>query len=249
MTNSHSRRGFVRIFALLTATSALPGRFWTQSVLAQADSPPGDGGVLRLKLSDFTALQHDFGSVRIGTSPVGGDHRPSGLFYPVLINRAPQGQFYALDTACSHEGCTVPVYDPAARLMQCPCHGSQYGIDGQVKRGPANFPLRQFAIHYDGADALAIDLPDISFSLAPVQVQNSPARIALEFIAFEQLEYEIRFRPTAADGWAGPVPFSLTPDGPATQTVIVGAANFARVYLDRASPSGLYAVTMRVSQV
>src|SRR5258708_758289 len=83
---------------------------------------------------------------------------PTGLFYPVIVNRAPNARFIALDSACSHEGCTIPIFDPALRYMECLCHGSQYLIDGTVRRGPANFPLRQFTTHFDGLNALAIEL-------------------------------------------------------------------------------------------
>jgi nitrite reductase/ring-hydroxylating ferredoxin subunit len=245
-----SRRRLVRLFALFAASSTLPGGRWSARVLAQAQSSSStDEGLLRIRLSDFPALQNDFGSVRIGTSPIGSDHYPVGLFYPVLINRAPGPQFYALDSACSHEGCTVPTLDPSTRVMQCLCHGSVYGIDGQVQHGPANFSLRQFALRYDGANSLVIEMPDVSFSLTAVQVRAGSGRIRLDFIAFDQIEYEVHFRPNLAASWIGPVAFSLTADGPADQTKLLGAADFASVFLDRTSPAGLYAVAMRTSQV
>jgi Rieske Fe-S protein len=246
---SHSRRQFIKTFAVFTAAAVAPSR-WQAVVLADVQpSVPPDIGLMRLRLSDFPVLQKPFGSLRLGTSPIGSDHFPVGLFYPVLINRGLSGQFYALDTSCSHEGCTVPTYDPAAQCMQCPCHGSQYYIDGTVRRGPANFPLRSFTIHYDGADALAIELPDVSFGLEPVQVQPNGGRLQLRFIGFDQLQYELRFRPNATTDWIGPVLFSLTPTGPANQTSVVGHADYANVYLDRTAAAGFYAVVIRTAPV
>jgi Rieske Fe-S protein len=245
---SDTRRGFVKRFALFSATAALPGAPWRARVLADVQPPPTDAGVLKLRLADFPTLQKDFGSVRIGTSAVGTDHRPKGLFYPVLINRGPGGKWYALDSACSHEGCTVPTFNASSRVMECPCHGSQYLLDGTVQRGPANFPLRQFPIQFDGEN-LAISVPDVSFSLEATQVQAGPGRLRLDFIAFEQIQYELRYRPDAAGAWTGPVPFALRPDGPADQTTLTGQANIAEVYLDQTNRSGLYAVAMRVKQV
>jgi Rieske Fe-S protein len=248
--SASSRRSFVKLFALFAASSMMERRKWAANVLAQAhplDVP--DAGLLRLKLSDFPTLKTEFGSVRIGTSPIGPDNRPVGLFYPVIITRGANSQFYALDSSCTHEGCTVPTFDSSLQYMQCPCHGSQYFIDGKVRRGPANFALRQFVLHYDGADSLAVELPDISFALEVVQVQPGAGRIQLQFIAFDQLQYEVRFRPNATADWSKPVPFSLTLDGPADQTVITGHADYAEVYLDRSASSGFYAITMQTKPV
>lgn len=244
------RRRFIKTFAVFTAAAISPARRWVAAVIADVEAAaPPDTGLLRLRLSDIPVLQKEFGSVRLGTSAIGSDHYPVGLFYPVLINRGPNDQFFALDAACSHEGCTVPTFDPAAQYMQCPCHGSRYSIDGSVARGPANFPLRSFTVHYDGADALAVELPDISFGLEVVQVQPNAGRLRLRFIAFDQLEYEIRYRPNVVTDWSGPIAFSLTSIGPADQTSLLGHADYAEVYLDRTTSTGFYAVVMRTQSV
>src|SRR5258708_37078718 len=122
-------------------------------------------------------------------------------------------------------------------------------MDGSVGRAPANFPPRQCNHHFDCANSLAVEPPDISFSLDAVRTQTRPGRVELDFIAFGQLEYEVRFRPSATAPWSGPVPFSLTSDGPFDQTVVVGQADFTRIYLDPAAASGIYAVTLRLKQV
>merc|ERR1719461_203042 len=47
---------------------------------------------------------------------------------------------YGLNAVCTHLGCVVPWSAPNNKFM-CPCHGSQYGPDGAVVRGPAPLPL------------------------------------------------------------------------------------------------------------
>ncbi|MEO0397305.1 MAG: cytochrome b6-f complex iron-sulfur subunit [Cyanobacteria bacterium P01_A01_bin.137] len=42
---------------------------------------------------------------------------------------------------CTHLGCTFP-WNGQADQFQCPCHGSRFGPDGTVQRGPANRPLK-----------------------------------------------------------------------------------------------------------
>ena len=41
---------------------------------------------------------------------------------------------------CSHLGCSV-AYNADVKRFQCPCHGSQFDIDGQVVHGPAIYAL------------------------------------------------------------------------------------------------------------
>jgi len=40
----------------------------------------------------------------------------------------------ALSSACTHLGCNVNLI---GNKIVCPCHGSQYNLDGVVERGPA----------------------------------------------------------------------------------------------------------------
>lgn len=45
---------------------------------------------------------------------------------------------YAVSTVCTHLGCIVK---PAADGFECPCHGSRFAPDGEVRKGPAPKPL------------------------------------------------------------------------------------------------------------
>jgi Rieske Fe-S protein len=251
-----SRREFLKTFTLLTASSTLFGKSWLVTIVAQ--TAPG-GGVLRLKLSDYPPLQQANGSVRIGTSALVGAStcpRPAGLIPPLLINRGAGNQFFALEAACSHEGCTVPVYNSGLGFSQCPNHGSRYTIDGTCIRGPnlgsPIAPLRSFVTRFDGVNALAVELTDPwNFELKSVGVQpGSPSRFALNFLALEALEYEVYYRASLTDDGLV-VPFSTTPAGPADQTVFVGPqfGTFQTVYVDRVSPAGFYSVAMRIREV
>jgi Rieske Fe-S protein len=71
----------------------------------------------------------------------------------VLVAHAPGGAFTALSTACTHQACEVTAF--ASQAFVCPCHGSEFDVDGRVVRGPATAPLRQYTTQLAG-DVLTI---------------------------------------------------------------------------------------------
>jgi Rieske Fe-S protein len=65
--------------------------------------------------------------------PVGG-----GTVYEtleVVVTQPEAGRFEGLSAVCTHTGCIVDKV--ADGLIDCPCHGSRYHLDGTVARGPA----------------------------------------------------------------------------------------------------------------
>lgn len=52
-------------------------------------------------------------------------------------------QVYALETVCTHLGCTV---NATPKGFACPCHGSIFSPRGKVLHGPADRPLSELAI-------------------------------------------------------------------------------------------------------
>ncbi|BEL06847.1 FAD-dependent oxidoreductase [Actinoplanes sichuanensis] len=56
------------------------------------------------------------------------------------VYRDDDGKVHAVSARCTHLGCIVRFND-AETAWECPCHGSRFGVDGQVLQGPANRPL------------------------------------------------------------------------------------------------------------
>jgi cytochrome b6-f complex iron-sulfur subunit len=52
-------------------------------------------------------------------------------------------KFTVTSLICTHLGCTV---EAKPEHFICPCHGSQYDLNGKVVRGPASQPLKQLTI-------------------------------------------------------------------------------------------------------
>lgn len=68
---------------------------------------------------------------------------------PLLLVRDSATTVRALDPVCTHRHCIV-AYHPDEHRIQCPCHGSQYGLDGHVIRGPAPLPLGTYPAELSG---------------------------------------------------------------------------------------------------
>ncbi len=66
----------------------------------------------------------------------------AGLHGKVGVFRDDDGTLHAVSMRCTHLGCLVR-FNEAERTWDCPCHGSRFGIDGDVLEGPATAPLER----------------------------------------------------------------------------------------------------------
>jgi len=58
----------------------------------------------------------------------------------MAVYRDESGKVHARSAICPHLGCMVS-FNSAEKSWDCPCHGSRFGICGDVLHGPANTPL------------------------------------------------------------------------------------------------------------
>ncbi len=117
--------------ASTTTTAAPPGATTTTGA-------PSAGTQIGL------ASQVPVGGAASFTDPATGD--------PGLVLQLTHGQFVAYDAICPHAGCTVG-YSAGARLIVCPCHGSEFDPStGAVISPPAPHGLTPIhvAVNADG---------------------------------------------------------------------------------------------------
>jgi len=95
---------------------------------------PGNKITIDLSLAANSALNND-GGTKIEQS--------------IIIANTGNGLFVALDSVCTHQGCTVG-YALAQDNFQCPCHGSVYSKTGSVINGPAPTALKSYIVNKAG---------------------------------------------------------------------------------------------------
>ncbi|HEX8107807.1 MAG TPA: ubiquinol-cytochrome c reductase iron-sulfur subunit [Kofleriaceae bacterium] len=63
----------------------------------------------------------------------------------IMVVRISDTQVVAMSAICTHAGCSMD-YNAGQKVLDCPCHGSQFATDGTVVRGPAVRPLRVYTV-------------------------------------------------------------------------------------------------------
>lgn len=77
--------------------------------------------------------------------PAGEPFVPPGR--AVAVFRDAEGT-YALSTICTHLGCVIKA-NPEG--FECPCHGSRFASNGEVRKGPAPRPLNWLKVTVSGS--------------------------------------------------------------------------------------------------
>jgi Rieske Fe-S protein len=68
--------------------------------------------------------------------------RPEGWFYNIAIRKSSTDQYEALLMECTHQQNQLLANSNG---FKCPLHGSQFNINGQVTKGPAERPLKKYS--------------------------------------------------------------------------------------------------------
>ena len=72
----------------------------------------------------------------------------------LVVKTSQQNELVAVNPTCTHAGCTVEWKSDTSKFV-CPCHGSEFGVDGKVQTAPATAPLKAYAVKIEG-DAVLI---------------------------------------------------------------------------------------------
>jgi cytochrome b6-f complex iron-sulfur subunit len=117
-------------------------------------------GLVALELGSITLtymqprlVEGEFGSIitagKVDDFPPGSvTHIPNGRFY---LTRLEDGGFLALYQRCTHLGCNVP-WNQEENTFVCPCHNSQFTVNGSLINPPAPRPLDLFPVMIEAGE-------------------------------------------------------------------------------------------------
>ncbi len=139
MSDKISRRDFIK----RSAVGVIAGGAILSSLdLTALANSPAARGVFKnagdhtvVKLADNPALTKVGGSVKISDE--------------MMLIRKSESTFIAVRTICTHKGCDVEL---EGDKFVCPCHGSEFTIDGTVTQGPATKNLKIFETIFDSGN-------------------------------------------------------------------------------------------------
>lgn len=138
---SMNRRAFLTWVGVGWLASSLPVAIAAcSSQSTQADSSPNTGG---FKSVGTVAELNKTGQLLNKNSPAGS----------VLVIGSSSSNLVAVNPTCTHAGCLVE-WQAAPKKFHCPCHGSDFGSDGKVLKGPAAKPLKTYTAKIEGNSVL-----------------------------------------------------------------------------------------------
>jgi Rieske Fe-S protein len=76
----------------------------------------------------------------------------------VLLIRDSENTVRAFNAHCTHKSCIVKYIEKDKRI-ECPCHGSQYDLKGNVIKGPAPKSLQTHVAELDG-NQIIVEIPE-----------------------------------------------------------------------------------------
>lgn len=74
----------------------------------------------------------------------------------ILIVRT-QNRVYALSSRCTHEDCNV-VLETKNNVLDCPCHGAKFALDGAMLEAPAERDLDRYALRLLDTQRVVVDV-------------------------------------------------------------------------------------------
>ncbi len=128
----------VGLGALVTVVAACSASGKTSEAASSAPASTGASGAPGSGALAKTA------DVPVGSGVIVGE---------TVITQPTAGVFKGFSSVCPHAGCTVSEITDGK--IVCPCHSSEFNLDGTVAQGPANKPLEAKAVSVQGDSIVA----------------------------------------------------------------------------------------------
>jgi cytochrome b6-f complex iron-sulfur subunit len=138
-----TRRDFLKTVATSATAVACTCAFGSTGCLVppspESTTPPVDrAGQLSFDLGVYPPVNQVGGAIIL---------RPSNAS-AILFMRVTETEYRATGGICTHKLCPVS-YIAKENVIECPCHGARFSIDGKVMRAPATAPLNAYIVRTD----------------------------------------------------------------------------------------------------
>jgi Rieske Fe-S protein len=130
-----NRRQAIKLGAMGAAGLAMGATF------TGCGDPAGLEQDVVLTLTDYPALGEVGGIANVPSSA-------SGFEFEIWVIRQGEEDYLALSSECNHASCEVDL--DGSNGFKCPCHGSEFELDGTKTKGPATKDLLAFDTQLDG---------------------------------------------------------------------------------------------------
>lgn len=149
MLDAHARRRTVIVGAGVgaAATALAACSTYDKQPDADGDSPPATSSASTSAAPGAPASAAAI--TKTADVPVGS----AVIVDDVVVTQPTAGDFKGFSSVCPHAGCKVAEVVDA--VIKCPCHGSEFSLDGSVVKGPATKPLATTAISVQGDSIVA----------------------------------------------------------------------------------------------
>ena len=134
------RRSFLTYFSISWLTSCFP------VILAAYDPSKSNAQTITNQDSAKPATNKTPGMFTLIGSVADLDKNGYLQTKEVAVLRDPYNsqKVIAVNPKCTHQSCDVK-WAAGAKRYECPCHGSNFGADGEVLNGPATKPLAVYS--------------------------------------------------------------------------------------------------------
>jgi len=148
-----NRRNLMNLILLASAGTTIGGLAVPYIFFFYPPSSGGGGGGVPAKdaLGNELFLKAYIGAKQAGDHSLAQGLKGDATY--LIVKEDKSLETFGLNAVCTHLGCVVPWSAPNNKFM-CPCHGSQYGPDGAVVRGPAPLPLALAHVNIEEDDKI-----------------------------------------------------------------------------------------------
>lgn len=141
MASDSSRREFLGVCAALAAGTALAAGLRPRPALAQNEDKYLVATLGKIKELNEKEPQLVKAEFLDENGKVAAEEK---LYVRWVKSGRNSGYWVVLSAICTHLKCKID-FDPDERRFVCPCHGSEFSLDGAVLTKPAKLPLPDYS--------------------------------------------------------------------------------------------------------